>query len=89
MYFKYGTIDTFMKECKSLTQNIEVSFGHASIMVIVSFEEKKTLNQKVYLDDKLIKLPDLESIVVLNISSWGAGCRVWANQNDPSLPIQR
>lgn len=31
----------------------------------------------IYLDGKLVELPELESIVVLNIPSWGAGVNLW------------
>ncbi|CAG9812465.1 unnamed protein product [Phaedon cochleariae] len=44
----------------------------------------KNLEQRVdlYLDGKLIELPELESIVVLNISSWGAGVNLWGMSGD-------
>jgi diacylglycerol kinase (ATP) len=64
VYFKYGTIDTFVKECRELTKNIQLE-----------------------LDDKLIDLPELESIVVLNIPFWGSGCKVWGKGD--SIPIQK
>lgn len=40
----------------------------------------KNLEQRLdlYLDGKHINLPELESIVVLNISSWGAGVNLWS-----------
>ena len=46
---------------------------------IKSLKKKVTCNDilKLELDDKIIKLPELESIVVLNIPYWGSGCRVW------------
>lgn len=34
-------------------------------------------NLEVYLDDKKIELPNLESIVILNIPSWAAGVDLW------------
>jgi diacylglycerol kinase (ATP) len=39
----------------------------------------KNLEQKLelYLDGKQVDLPELESIVILNISSWGAGVNLW------------
>lgn len=39
----------------------------------------KNLEQKLdlYLDGKQIELPELQSIVVLNIPSWGAGVNLW------------
>ncbi len=41
--------------------------------------ECKNLQKKVKLemDGKVINLPDIEGIVILNISSWGGGCRPW------------
>lgn len=43
--------------------------------------EKKCqgLNEKLelYLDGQRVELPPIESIVVLNIDSWGAGVRLW------------
>lgn len=32
---------------------------------------------KVYLDEKEVKLPEIEGVVILNIASWGAGCKPW------------
>lgn len=29
------------------------------------------------MDDKPVDLPEIEGVVVLNISSWGGGCRPW------------
>lgn len=42
----------------------------------------KNLEQKLdlYLDGKLVHLPELEGIVVLNISSWGSGVDLWGNE---------
>lgn len=31
----------------------------------------------VYLDDVKIDLPELQSVVFLNIDSWGAGVHLW------------
>lgn len=41
--------------------------------------ECKDLDQRieVYIDDKKMELPSIESIVVLNIPSWGAGVDLW------------
>jgi diacylglycerol kinase (ATP) len=55
IYFKYGTIDTFLKECRELSQNVELK-----------------------LDNKVVELPYLESIVVLNIKYWGGGVEPWS-----------
>ncbi|XP_044759785.1 diacylglycerol kinase epsilon [Coccinella septempunctata] len=35
----------------------------------------------LYIDGKLVELPELESIVVLNIPSWGAGVNLWNLSN--------
>jgi len=32
---------------------------------------------EVYLDDKKIELPSIESVVILNIPSWAAGVDLW------------
>lgn len=32
---------------------------------------------ELYMDDKKIDLPDIESIVIVNIESWGAGVNLW------------
>ncbi|KAJ8929806.1 hypothetical protein NQ314_017403 [Rhamnusium bicolor] len=44
----------------------------------------KNLEKRVdlYLDGNHISLPELESIVVLNISSWGAGVNLWGIRGD-------
>ncbi|KAJ8957439.1 hypothetical protein NQ318_004919 [Aromia moschata] len=44
----------------------------------------KNLEQQLdlYLDGKHVDLPELESVVVLNISSWGAGVNLWGMSGD-------
>ena len=39
--------------------------------------ECKNLNQilELYIDDQRVKLPPIESVVILNIPCWGAGVR--------------
>jgi len=32
---------------------------------------------ELYMDEKKIVLPDIESIVIVNIESWGAGVNLW------------
>jgi hypothetical protein len=94
IYFKYGTIDTFLKECRNLTENIEVdllilylfSFG----FILLVFKSSVYLSEKLTMDGKLIKLPHLESIVVLNIPYWGGGVDPWnIGQNKADLPKPR
>ncbi|XP_055606704.1 diacylglycerol kinase epsilon [Uranotaenia lowii] len=41
--------------------------------------EKKV---ELYMDDVKINLPELQSIVVLNIDSWGAGVKLWEMSKD-------
>ena len=44
----------------------------------------KNLHERVELelDGKVIELPQLEGIVVLNINSWCGGCQIWNNNNE-------
>ncbi|CAL1293811.1 unnamed protein product [Larinioides sclopetarius] len=39
----------------------------------------ENLHEKVelYLDDKLVPLPAIEAVIILNIASWGAGVKAW------------
>lgn len=39
----------------------------------------KNLEQRLelYLDGLHVELPEIEAVVVLNISSWGAGVNLW------------
>lgn len=32
---------------------------------------------ELYLDGEKVDLPEIEAVVVLNISSWGAGVNLW------------
>lgn len=32
---------------------------------------------ELYMDGERVELPEIESIVILNIPSWGAGCKLW------------
>jgi diacylglycerol kinase (ATP) len=41
---------------------------------------------ELYMDGALVELPEIESIVILNIPSWGAGCRLWDMLN-PGLDL--
>lgn len=55
--------------------------------------ECKNLHEKlkVELDGKEIKLPEIEGIVILNISSWGGGCQPWgmAEEENSQFTPQR
>ena len=55
------------------------------------YEEQKSLESLCELEKRtklLINLPEVEGLVVLNIASWGGGCRPWElaeNKDDFSL----
>lgn len=51
-------------------------FGYGTQQIIQRDCEGLHDNLVLYIDDKLIELPDLQSIVLLNIDSWGAGCKL-------------
>ena len=40
---------------------------------------------QVELDGRQLELPELEGLVVLNISSWGGGCRPWQLGKDDEV----
>ncbi|CAL1543259.1 unnamed protein product [Lymnaea stagnalis] len=44
---------------------------------------------KLELDNKEVILPELEGIVVLNISSWGGGCQPWGNSQESGMSQPR
>lgn len=60
-----------------LLQLIYFGFGTQQIVQRDCEGIEKKLN--LYLDNKLIDLPELQSIVFLNIDSWGAGCKLCGN----------
>lgn len=69
-------------------QALYLCFGTHQVMQqdCVDLEKKVEL----YLDDVKIDLPELQSIVVLNIDSWGAGVKLWglslpAKDSKPNL----
>ena len=41
---------------------------------------------QVELDGRLVDLPEIEGVVVLNIASWGGGCLPWAISADTNTP---
>lgn len=52
----------------------------------VVWAECKNINKhmELFLDGKRVDLPQLESVVVLNIPSWGAGVDLWSMIEDAS-----
>ena len=49
------------------------------------------LNERIAieLDGKALDLPELEGIVLLNITSWSSGCNLWAGSGLEDLPAQQ
>ena len=37
----------------------------------------------IFVDDKVVDLPECEGVVFLNIQSWGAGADPWGTSSDP------
>ncbi|KAG0718616.1 Diacylglycerol kinase epsilon [Chionoecetes opilio] len=57
---------------------IYFSFGTKSLLLLLE-HLCKDLDQRIdlFMDGRRVSLPSLESLVVLNIACWGAGCRPW------------
>ncbi|KAG0723870.1 Diacylglycerol kinase epsilon [Chionoecetes opilio] len=58
-----------------INKMIYFSFGTKDVLEHMC----KDLDQRIelFMDDRRVSLPSLESLVVLNIACWGAGCRPW------------
>lgn len=56
-------------------QLLYLCFGTQQVVQQDCVELEKNL--ELYLDGVRIDLPQLQSIVVLNIDSWGAGVKLW------------
>lgn len=37
---------------------------------------------KLELDGRVLHLPDIEGVVILNIPSWGGGCQPWGTETE-------
>lgn len=61
-----------------LFQLLYLCFGTQQVMNADCKNLEKKLD--LYLDGQLMQLPELESIVVLNIPSWGSGVNLWGNK---------
>ena len=55
-----------------------------------SFHDVVSYDLQVELDGEEIELTDIEGIVILNIASWGGGCRPWelAENKDDFKPAR-
>lgn len=76
IFNKVGNIETGEKHAQVFPfQILYLCFGTQQVVT----SDCKNLEQKLelYLDGKQVDLPELESIVILNISSWGAGVNLW------------
>uniref|UniRef100_A0AAG5DBT8 Diacylglycerol kinase n=1 Tax=Anopheles atroparvus TaxID=41427 RepID=A0AAG5DBT8_ANOAO len=63
-------------------------FGTQQVMQQDCVELEKNL--ELYLDGVRIELPQLQSVVVLNIDSWGAGVKLWEmSKNSPTHSIMK
>uniref|UniRef100_A0A1A9V247 Diacylglycerol kinase n=1 Tax=Glossina austeni TaxID=7395 RepID=A0A1A9V247_GLOAU len=63
-----------------------IYFGFGTQQIVQRDCEGLEQKLEMYLDNKLIKLPELQSIVFLNIDSWGAGCKLCELSNADELP---
>ncbi|KAG4065720.1 hypothetical protein HA402_012398 [Bradysia odoriphaga] len=63
-----------------LNKILYLGFGTQQVLdqYCVGLEKKMML----YIDEKNIELPELQSVVVLNIDSWGAGVKLWQMSSD-------
>lgn len=53
-----------------------IYFGFGTQQIVQRDCERIEQKIDLYLDNELVKLPELQSIVFLNIDSWGAGCKL-------------
>uniref|UniRef100_A0A1Q3FDA3 Diacylglycerol kinase n=1 Tax=Culex tarsalis TaxID=7177 RepID=A0A1Q3FDA3_CULTA len=70
----------YLFSSRFINKALYLCFGTHQVMQqdCVDLEKKVEL----YLDDVKIDLPELQSIVVLNIDSWGAGVKLWEMSKD-------
>jgi diacylglycerol kinase (ATP) len=66
----------YLISSRIINKLIYFSYGTKDVLE----RECKNLNQilELYIDDQRIKLPPVESVVILNIPCWGAGVRPWS-----------
>lgn len=70
---KHHTMHYYM----AIFQLLYLGFGTQQVVTA----DCRNLEQRLdlFLDGRKVVLPQLESIVILNISSWGAGVDLWSN----------
>jgi len=66
----------YLISSRIINKLIYFSYGTKDVLE----RECKNLNQilELYIDDQRVKLPPIESVVILNIPCWGAGVRPWS-----------
>ncbi|CAL4068906.1 unnamed protein product, partial [Meganyctiphanes norvegica] len=72
---------------RTINKLLYFSFGTKDVLE----HECKDLDQKLelFMDDRRKTLPNIESVVILNIASWGAGIRPWTlGPGGPTAPKQ-
>lgn len=77
----------FNSSIYSIFQLLYLCFGTQQLVL----RDCEGLQNKIdlYLDEELIELPELQSIVLLNIDSWGAGCKLCCKSLDFRFAILR
>lgn len=70
----------YLISSRIINKLIYFSYGTKDVLE----RECKNLDQilELYLDDQRIELPNIESVVILNIPCWGAGVRPWELGSD-------
>ncbi|XP_075166519.1 diacylglycerol kinase epsilon [Haematobia irritans] len=64
-----------------------IYFGFGTQQIVQRDCEGLEKKIELYLDNRLVQLPELQSIVFLNIDSWGAGCKLCElSNNDEDAP---
>ena len=68
----------YLMSSRLINKMIYFSYGTKDVLE----RECKNLDSilDIYLDDEQIKLPSVESVVILNIPCWGAGVRPWGTR---------
>ncbi|XP_055628581.1 diacylglycerol kinase epsilon [Toxorhynchites rutilus septentrionalis] len=70
----------YLFSSRFLNKALYLCFGTHQVVQQDCLDLEKKI--ELYLDDEKIDLPELQSIVVLNIDSWGAGVKLWEMSKD-------
>ena len=97
-YLGYGAKDVLEQSCRALESKIEVLvYLYTATHTTTSTCTTTSLSSpaccptscQVWLDGRLVELPALEGVVVLNINSWSAGCTMWREGDGAGLAASR